>query len=731
MARSRKHERKSFWACLLLTLLAITILPVVSAGGLLDALKPAPAPPKATTTKPPAPAPTGSLAGTSTIRQRVLLLKTTSADTQAPELTLTAYGIPFDKVEIPQAGRADALPLEDATGNAQYSMVIIQPGLLQYDYAGVWKSAFTDAQWKALADFEIKHKVRRVTLDDSPQFDHGTEIANPAVFGCCNFGVTQPLSLRLGADFSARSGIVDGATVDTTGLFHYPSKITNANTTTAIAVFGPSSDGAFTGETVAGVVINHPDGREQMAFYMSFGWWSPTSNFLGHVYTTWGTRQMYSGFRRIYLSLQVDDTFLATEATPTFAYRLTPTDAQNVIAWQKDITARLPSGSSIRVLHAFNGNGVLQATMPALAIDMPETGPNYTYIKPLGTGTNLWPAKTTMYKLYNALTLSLDPLYRAIVMNTANRDEFFWCSHTYTHMGLDLATRKDVDNELSFNIYFADVSGLSKSKMYTKKAMVTPMITGLHNGDALASMVANGITTAVSDATRVDVSNTTYPYLPWISSTQTANYNGFNVIPRQATVIYFNCTTQEQNMVLYNNMYRDIQGDQDWNFLMRYETDRVTSLLLQLRHDGYMFHQANLRNSDLPTVTVPNSGKTGKLGLLQQWTENVVGRFTQLVKWPIVSPHMDDHHDSFLKRQQRDFCGHSLSVNKNATHYIGATVTSQLPCTVPVTVPGNVVRNCASCTYEKLGVDPLTVWVPLAGKGASVSMTFSPPVLIN
>ncbi|KNC96447.1 uncharacterized protein SPPG_08039 [Spizellomyces punctatus DAOM BR117] len=681
-----------------------------------------------------APVPTGSPgsfgSNTTTTVQRVLILTTTTADVEAPKTTLNSYGIPYTILPIPQAGYPGLLPLEDAQGNALFSLLIIQPGQVQYDYSGVWRSALTDAQWTQIKSFEIKHRVRRITLDDSPVPEHGVVIANPTVFGCCNAGVTQNLKIKLNPEL-VKSGVVDGASVATTGLFHYPVTVTNTATTTAFALLDPSSDQSFPTQTAVGVIINYPDGRQQMAFYMAFGWWSTTSMWLGHIYVSWGSRQLYQGFRRIYLSLQVDDLFLSTQVSTTLDYRLTTADVSGVIAWQNNINTRLPAGSKLKLLLGYNGNGVVALVAPNLDPDLPESEPNYALIKPLGTGTNRWPANAATFKTFTDAMMRKDALYTNMLKTTSIRDAFFWCSHTYTHEGLDDATRYDVDNELSFNIQFAKLSGLYTAAVHSSKSMITPMITGLHNGDALASLVANGITSVVGDTTRTDCTNQTYPYHPWISTTASSNYNGYTVIPRQATVIYFNCSTPAQDIVLYNNMYQAVQGVKDWNYLLYdYETERVVALLMQLRHDGYMFHQANLRNADLPAVTMKYGGQTGKFGLLQQWTESVIGRFMQLVRWPIISPHMDDHTTAFLDRVKRDACNAAVTLTKNATHLLGFSVRAAGSCTVPVSVPGPVAKDSsnADCKFEQLGIDPLTVWVPVAANAAARTFAFAPAV---
>jgi hypothetical protein len=41
-----------------------------------------------------------------------------------------------------------------------------------------------------------------------------------------------------------------------------------------------------------------------------------------------------------------------------------------------------------------------------------------------------------------------------------------------------------------------------------------------------------------------------------LTTKATNGYDGYSILPRFATEIYYNCSTPTQNMVLYNNLYR-------------------------------------------------------------------------------------------------------------------------------------------------------------------------------
>ena len=121
--------------------------------------------------------------------------------------------------------------------------------------------------------------------------------------------------------------------------------------------------------------------------------------------------------------------------------------------------------------------------------------------------------------------------------------------------------------------------------------MVTPQISGLLNGDALAALVKNGITCAVGD--------NTWPFLaakpsnPYglVYTTKAANgYDGFAILPRSATEIYYNCSVPAQNEALYNKLYSTYYGSNSTmaQIVAREAVRVVRDGMLKLRQDPYM-----------------------------------------------------------------------------------------------------------------------------------------------
>lgn len=65
-----------------------------------------------------------------------------------------------------------------------------------------------------------------------------------------------------------------------------------------------------------------------------------------------------------------------------------------------------------------------------------------------------------------------------------------------------------------------------------------------------------------------------------------------------------------------------------------------------------MFHQANLRQTDVASSTV--GSQTGQLSLFMIWVETVMQEFTRLTNWPVLTAKHDDMAGMFLQRMARE-----------------------------------------------------------------------------
>jgi hypothetical protein len=331
-----------------------------------------------------------------------------------------------------------------------------------------------------------------------------------------------------------------GAGVSTEGLWHYPATITNSTIATEIATFDPA--GSFTSKSTA-AVINTFGNRTQMVWFTSWATeWSQSSNFLQHAHIHYLTRGLCklniekwtlfssasltifpldAGFRRTYFGAQVDDVHLSTDLyqPANTTWRLRASDLVAHASWQTALSSRLPAGSSIRLELGHNGNGNIEyatnndptgkcSPENAIELDAPYSETTLEFQKPLGSGTSVWPSTPATYKWTKACT-ALDPL-TAWFEVTANRDNYFHVSHTFTHEALNNATNYDANKEITFNVAWLKQVGISAGK-FSSKSLIPPAITGLHNGDVINAWMANGIIYAVGDNSRPVLSNTVCP----------------------------------------------------------------------------------------------------------------------------------------------------------------------------------------------------------------------------
>lgn len=98
----------------------------------------------------------------------------------------------------------------------------------------------------------------------------------------------------------------------------------------------------------------------------------------------------------------------------------------------------------------------------------------------------------------DALFADKDKLYRLIKGDAKVKGAFFWVSHTFSHQMLDNVTSDTMRLQLALNSKIAGEGflGIAARPTYSRETLITPAISGLFNGDALAAMAAEGVTTA-------------------------------------------------------------------------------------------------------------------------------------------------------------------------------------------------------------------------------------------
>lgn len=400
-------------------------------------------------------------------------------------------------------------------------------------------------------------------------------------------------------------------------------------------------------------------GFQQMSIFMTLPTWSVPSEVVRTVALHWVTRGLFVGFRRAVVNAHVDDLFLKSyidvQGDQDYEYRSTSGDIQCILEWQQDLHTRLAPGSNFKLEMAFNGNGPAQAIASPTAVyydnfNSTATAVSTDWIKPLDTGRSVWPPLPLDSALWNRTSIQdllqdelLDFLWE-------HKDDiypqFFWVSHTFSHLNLNNATYDDAVREVMYNQQFAQkVLEVYDEVVFSSNVLVTPEISGTRNGDALTAISDAGISAVVGDSSRLGfMINSTAAFLaPW-TTMASSNYNGMLIIPRQPTEIYFESSTVEEDTYLYAQLR---QKTRSWEEILARESERIVMFKLMMNMDSYMFHQANLRcDKALKKKTYGGSERT--YPILAQWVEEVAMKLANYTTWPMVSVKLDDMRQYYL-----------------------------------------------------------------------------------
>ncbi len=402
---------------------------------------------------------------------------------------------------------------------------------------------------------------------------------------------------------------------------------------------------------------------------------------------------------------------------------------------------RLPAGSNYFVEIGHNGNGdIINSTnigynldndpcipVDAIYYDSPIESPDLEYMKPIGSGIDMWPQSPAQYT-WTLACCKLDKL-ATWFMTAANRDAFAHVSHTFTHLNLNNATYSDASKEIFFNQAWMKQVGIDAGK-FSPAGLIPPAITGMHNGDVIKAWLDNGITNVVGDNSRPVLMNPTNVHHLLHSTVAANGYAGLNIMPRWPTAIYFDCDTQACTTQEWTDTSA---GTGKFADLLAFEKDTTSRYLFGLRHDPYMFHQANMRATG---VTAYKVGSQSVNSLLQIWVETVIQELVRLTNWPVTTLKHDDIAKSFLDREARDACSPQLvySYSADGKTISGATVYTAngntCSVSVPVTFPGTAsVSSGGSATSDAVGSEPLIMWATMKGQPVTFSLGAAVSVL--
>ncbi|KAI9330164.1 hypothetical protein BDR26DRAFT_922582 [Obelidium mucronatum] len=678
---------------------------------------------------------------------RALILATDDDHEEYPQMTLQSYGLAYDTLIFTNTTMSNSpLNLEVIPNQlGRYSVIILSTGQMGVQFAnGTFLSTLYPWQWKQIYNYQQFYGVRLVAINDIPRasiFAGKLAAVNNAV-GCnsattlqitpSSSNFTEPAGLKSNWTLTAGDGIAGGSC-------NFPATIVDSASVDPVLNF--VSNRVNSG--VAAAVIDFGRNQEQMSFFLPCGSWSIACTTIGNIWFQWVTRGAYTGLRRVYFTPQIDDVFLSTpgndENGKYVNYRISPDDVQGLMDWMPDLNRRLPRGSNLTIEMAYNGNGVMEVFSKTdlkyyVDFDPDLTDAPLDWKKPLKTGKTIWPALSTLETNWNASVLAGDRLYNFFSAPgnlTSVSSKFLWVSHTFTHEILNNNSYSDTMNDIKFNWQLASKKywGLDGQPYWSNKSLVTPGISGIFNGDALQALTDFGLIACVGDSSRNKTLNSVRKmWWPYTTTVADSNFAGFTVIPRQSVTIYFNTTNTAYNTILYNNIYGT---NHSFSYLMGMEVSRNMRTLALLSWEPAMFHQANLRNADLPIVTM--GSKTGKLGLMQQWVEAIFGNFSLVSNWPIVTLKQDDLTQKFIDRQNYETANVSVIQLLNVTasdgvSILGFNITASKDCVAPVTLPPSFgaenVSLPAGAYFEQIGIDSVTMWIPLRANAPAITVNY-------
>ena len=502
-------------------------------------------------TAPTPPVPRGSTPIPGTGQQLDLKLLVISADgTETDYAAVTTFlrriGIPFDSLIATQTPLVAGML---ASGNhGFYQGVILATGDLEYyDTATVqWTSAFDDAEWSTLWDYERTFGVRQVTSYTSPYGPPSTYGLNLVTY---QDTTTAPLSVQLtSAGQQVFPDLAPNGIFDIRYAWTYLATPTDATTTPLLT----TTDGQYAIASVS----NYADGRQNLTVTTANSPYLLHSMFFSYGIINWVTRGLFLGERHINMAPQVDDVLIEDDTwdvnaltdTTGLTYRISGSDYRALIAWDNQVRNRVPM---LTLEFAFNGEGA----------------------------TGIYPS---------------DTLTPAVKQRSA---PFNWITHTYDHANLDAITYADTTTELQLNRKVANKTLALQN--YDSTALVQPDVSGLYNLAFQAAAYDFGIRYVVSDTSQPGWDNPAPNEGQWSSIEP-----GLFIVPRRPDNLFYNVTTPEEWVSEYNHFYAPggliPYWDHDLSYaeILDFESDMWLRDLISWSDDPRMFHQSNLRAFD-------------------------------------------------------------------------------------------------------------------------------------
>lgn len=619
---------------------------------------------------------------------KVLVVCADGNETDYPAITsfLAQAGIPYTVVLAANQELTTSM-LYNAS-KAFYQGVILCTGSLVFlnPANGQWESALSTAEWQILWDFEAMFGIRQVTSYTAPY-------GYPDAYGL-NYSVdyVDTTSAPLSATLTAAGQTVFGDLNPTSPVVFknawvYLSTVISPAVTTPLLV-SPE------GYAIASIT-KYPDGRENLTVTAANAPFLVHSMSMSYGIFNWLTKGIFLGERHVNVGYQVDDLFSDTDlwnpANPTIfedtgiTYRLTGADIAADLAWRNNVLyTQYPLANKFKLEWAYNGEGT-----------------------------------TTQYRGLGIFTP--DTLTPAIV---ANKSQYNFVNHTYTHLNLDAPTAATIQTELNNNHRVATSMNLTT---YFKDSMVQPDISGLTNPNFFTAAKNFGIKYVIADTSRAGWNNPS-PNAGFYSAYQPS----ILIIPRRASNLFYPVSTPAEWVGIYNCFYSIPNGtcanrqfvfwDRDLTYseILDKESDLLLSYMLKWDIDPVMFHIAQIR------------AYNGTNTVLNDLIERTMQKYHAVSKLPIRN--LSQHEIGILMARRMAY--NASGVIATITPCKNIAIRTVGAATIPVTgiAVGNTsnreVYNGQNISYVTLGAGKsVTYALPACTATASVLSMHNVPAV--
>jgi len=548
---------------------------------------------------------------------------------------LDQIGVPYDTfLSACRVTNACTLPaFTDSTGaNANYYGIIFSQGIPAATVNGVYQYTlgwYGSGDWQVIDAFTTKFGVRTLVMYDYGSGKYGYVTSAQG-------GITPTAASPQSVTLAAGQG-TPTSTVFTTIPVSAKIPVSNAwmvlptLTAGATAVLNTTVSGV---SYPVGVLYTAPTGQ-YLTLSMEHNPNLIHTQILSYDLVKWVTNGMFLGYKKAFLTPQVDDFFIpdslydksisgcyptssfSTDPVTNFAtdpcpeWRIQANAVQVLATWQANLNSKAQT-KNFRVTLAFNGVGTVPASKGGEA---PKND-----------------ALTPAAKLY------------------ANR--FFWVSHTYDHPNLDCyslttsntcapATYDQAAAEITRNV--GTLANFDATRVnFDAQSMVTPEVSGLANPAFIQAAFDNGVRYLVSDTSKTGIPG---PNEGIVNALNPAILE----VPRFPTNIFYNVDTSGvgangSETDEYNYLYGPgglcvqlgftcFAANQTYAQILTTESNNLVAYILKGYANPSMFHQTNLKIyngssslfSDLMQKTINTFESYSNLPILSQ-QESTIGQ---------------------------------------------------------------------------------------------------------